>query len=227
MPAVFPPPRPPVIAVTAATGNIGRVLWPALADAGEAVRLLVRKPLAAADDRRSVETVVVDLDRPDTLVMALAGADRLFLLSPGPDTSTQDAAAIGAAQEAGVRHIVLLSSLGVELGGVGGGRPHAPGEQVVRESGLDWTILRPSEFMTNTLWWMDEITARGTVSVPSAEGRIGYVDPADIAAVAAAALTVPGHAGSIHRLTGPAALTTAEAAAALPRCSGVPSSTST
>jgi uncharacterized protein YbjT (DUF2867 family) len=111
-----------MIAVTAATGNIGRVLWPALADAGEDVRLLVRKPLAAADDWPSVETVVVDLDRPDTLVTALAGADRLFLLSPGPDTPTQDAAAIGAAHEARVGHVVLLSSLGVELGGVGGAR---------------------------------------------------------------------------------------------------------
>ena len=118
--------------------------------------------------------------------------------------------------------MVLLSSLGVELGGVGGGRPHAPGEQVLRDSGLDWTILRPSEFMTNTLWWMDEIAARGTVSVPSADGRVGYVDPADIAAVAAAALTEPGHAGSIHRLTGPAALTTAEAAAALSEVLGRP-----
>jgi uncharacterized protein YbjT (DUF2867 family) len=88
--------------------------------------------------------------------------------------------------------------------------------------GLDWTILRPSEFMTNTLWWLDEIAARGTVSVPSADGRIGYVDPADIAAVAAAALTVPGHEKMIHRLTGPAALTTAEAAATLSDVLGRP-----
>lgn len=209
------PPKPIVIAIAAATGNIGRVLWPALAEAGKPVRLLVRNPLPAAEGDPGVETAVVDLDRPDTLVKALSGADRLFLLSPGPDTPAQDAAAIRAAHDAGVRHVVLLSSLGVELGGVGGGRPHAPGEQLLRDSGLDWTILRPNEFMTNTLWWVDEIAARGTVSVPSADGRVGYVDPADIAAVAAAALTVPGHEGAIHRLTGPKALTTAEAAAAL------------
>lgn len=138
---------------------------------------------------------------------------RLFLLSPGPDTPAQDGAAIAVAVRAGVEQVVLLSSLGVEAGGIGGGTAHAPGEQALTGSGLDFTILRPSEFMTNTLRWLSEITARATVSVPTGHGRVGFVDPADIAAVAFAALTEPGHTGRTYRLTGPELLSTADAAA--------------
>ena len=70
------------------------------------MRLLVRDPVAVANDRRNVETAVVDLNHPETLVAALGGADQLFLLSPGPDTPAQDAAAIAAAKRASVRHVV-------------------------------------------------------------------------------------------------------------------------
>ncbi len=186
-----------------------------LAAAGAPARLLVRaqETVTAASAGSTQQVVAADLDRPDTLDAALAGVTGLFLLSPGPDTPAQDAAAIAAAGRAGVRHIVLLSSLGVDLGGVGGGRAHAPGEGLLTASGLDWTILRPNEFMTNTRGWLPEITARGTISVPSGAGKVGYIDPADIAAVAFAALTESGHGGKVYRLTGPETLSAAEVAA--------------
>lgn len=66
--------------------------------------------------------------------------------------------------------------------------------------------------MTNTLGWLPEITARGTISVPTGDGKVGFVAPGDIAAVAFAALTRPGHAGKTYRLTGPETLSTAEVA---------------
>ncbi len=204
-----------MIAITAANGNIGRHLTQMLVAVGAPARLLVRgQDIANAATAGGVlQVVAADLDRPDTLDAALAGVTHLFLVSPGPDTPAQDAAAIAAAQRAGVRHIVLLSSLGVELGGVGGGRAHAPGEGLLTASTMDWTILRPNEFMTNTRGWLPEITARGTISTPSGAGKVGYIDPADIAAVAFAALTASGHTGKIYRLTGPETLTTAEVAA--------------
>ena len=202
-----------MIAITAAGGNVGRHLAGMLGTAGTPARLLVRERANTGTFGGTLEAVEADLDRPEALDAALAGITQLFLLSPGPNTPAQDAAAITAAQRAGVQHIVLLSSLGVEVGGVGGGRPHAPGERLLTDSGLGWTILRPSEFMSNTRGWLPEIAARGTVSVPSGDGKVGYVDPADIAAVAFAALTSPGHAGKTYRLTGPEALSIAEVAA--------------
>lgn len=201
-----------MIAVTAASGNVGRPLTRMLAEAGKSARLLVRDQEAADKLGSAVDVVPADLDSPASLDAALAGVTSLFLLSPGPNTPAQDATAIAAAQRKGVKHIVLLSSLGVELGGIGGGRAHAPGEELLKASGLDWTILRPSEFMTNTRIWLPEIMARGTVSVPSGAGVVGYIDPADIAAVAFVTLTTSGHVGQTYRLTGPETLSVAEAA---------------
>ncbi|GAC1533458.1 MAG: SDR family oxidoreductase [Herpetosiphon sp.] len=201
-----------MIAITGANGNIGRHLTQALGTAGIPARLLMRQQSRTATSDGRLEVAVADLDRPETLDMALAGITQLFLVSPGPNTPAQDAGAIAAAQRAGVHHIVLLSSLGVELGGIGGGKAHAPGEDILARSGLDWTILRPSEFMTNTLGWLPEVTARGTISAPTGNGRVGFIDPADIAAVAFAALTVSGHVGKTYRLTGPETLSTADVA---------------
>ena len=200
------------IALTAATGNVGRQLSRLLADAGIPARLLVRDPSSAGNGSDLTELTAVDLDDTASLEAALTGVTRLFLLSPGPDTPAQDTRAIAAAQRTGVEHVVLLSSLGIEAGGIGGGRPHAPGEQRLDESGLSHTILRPSEFMTNTLGWLPEIQARGTISVPTGTGRVAFVDPADIAAVAFAALTDDAHSGRTYRVTGPEALTTADIA---------------
>ena len=204
-----------MIVVTGARGNIGRPLTSLLATAGLPTRIVVRASDAPGPLAPGQEVVVADLDRPQTLDAALTGATHLFLLSPGPDGPHQDAGAVAAAQRAGVRHVVLLSSLGVERGGIGGGEAHAPGDELLRASDLEWTVLRPSEFMTNTRWWLPEITARGTISVPTGGGKVGFVDPADIAAVAFAALTAPGHTGQIYRLTGPEALSTDEIAAQL------------
>ena len=211
-----------MIAITGATGNIGRKLTDMLAGTDVPIRLLVRDMPQAGTGHDKMEAVQVDLNRSETLDAALAGVNRLFLLSPGPDTPAQDAAAISAAQRAGVSHIVLLSSLGIEAGGIGGGRPHAPGEQIVKDSGLDWTILRPSEFMTNTLGWVKEAKAQGTISVPSGEGKIGFVAPADIAAVAFAALTGSGHEGKTYRITGPESLSAGDIAQRISEVIGAP-----
>lgn len=204
-----------MILVTGATGNVGRHLLDGLAAADVPARVLVRDPARLSGPHDHLEIVTGDLDVPATLAPAMDGVGRVFLLAPGPDVPAQDAAVIGAAADAGVEHVVMVSSLGAELGGIAGGRPHLPGEALLRESGLAWTLLHPSEFMTNTLWWRDTITGTGSIFVPTGTGRIGFIDPADIAAVAAHVLTTDGHHGRTYRLTGPAALTTADVAAHL------------
>lgn len=210
-----------MIVVTGPNGHIGRPLLGQLAEAGAPARALSRNPARVDDHGGRVEVVRADLDQPDTLAAALDGATRLLMLSPGPNVPAQDAALIDAAVRAGVSHVVMVSSLGVDLGGIAGGGPHIPGEARLRESGLAWTLLRPSEFMTNALNWRGMISSAGALLLPTGDGRVGFIDPVDIAAVAARALTEDGHAGRIHRLTGPAALTLAEVAAALGEALGI------
>ncbi|MDQ6740141.1 MAG: SDR family oxidoreductase [Actinomycetota bacterium] len=214
---------PGVILVTAPTGHIGQHVVRQLAEWGQPTRVLVRDPARYEAPGRTVEVVQGDLDQPATLEPAFRGVSKLFLLSPGPDVPAQDAALVQAAQRARLDHVVMLSSLGAELGGIAGGRPHMPGERLLQESGVPWTILHPSEFMSNTLWWTGSIQAQGAIFAPTGTGRVGFIDPADIAAVAAHVLTTPNHEGRTYRLTGPEALSTADIAERISAVSGKPS----
>ncbi|GAA3607209.1 NAD(P)H-binding protein [Nonomuraea rosea] len=148
------------------------------------------------------ERVVADLSDPATLPPAFAGADRLFLLTPGIGLD-HTRHAVAAAQSAGVRHIVHLSSFNV-LGDPmpAMGRWHHEREQAIRASGISATFLRPGGFMTNAFDWLPTIRQAGCVLDPAGPGRYAPIDPADIAAVAALALTGDGHEGQEYVLTG-------------------------
>jgi uncharacterized protein YbjT (DUF2867 family) len=87
-------------------------------------------------------------------------------------------------------------------------------ERAVRESGLDWTFLRPRAFMANALRWLPQLREGDTVRVQFPDVPAACIDPADIAAVAALALA-GGHEGRVHELTGPVAMRPAEQVAVL------------
>jgi (4-alkanoyl-5-oxo-2,5-dihydrofuran-3-yl)methyl phosphate reductase len=79
----------------------------------------------------------------------------------------------------------------------------------VSGSGVPWTFLRPTNFASNSLAWAPAVKASGTVRAPIGEFRYAVIDPRDIASVAVAALTEPGHQGKAYPLTGPEALSVA------------------
>jgi uncharacterized protein YbjT (DUF2867 family) len=90
----------------------------------------------------------------------------------------------------------------------------------VRESGVGWTFLQPDSFMSNTLQWVPQLRAGDVVRAPFAGVRIATIDPYDVAAVAAAALTTGDHAGRSYRLSGPESLLPADRVAILGRVLG-------
>ncbi|MCX4756264.1 SDR family oxidoreductase [Kitasatospora purpeofusca] len=203
-----------MIVVTGATGNVGRELVRTLVGAGEQVTAVSRRPgpLPAG-----VRHVPADLADPESLRPALDGATALFLLVAGE--APQEI--LRLARSAGVRRVVLLSSQGV------GTRPevygHAAGfEEAVRESGLDWTVLRSGGLNSNAFAWADSIRADRTAAAPFAEVGLPTVDPADVASVAAATLREDGHTGRTYELTGPAAVTPRERAEAIGAALGTP-----
>jgi uncharacterized protein YbjT (DUF2867 family) len=191
-----------MILVTGATGNIGRELVHQLDELGVPFRILVRDPARAATLPERTERVVADLSDSATLPPAFAGVDRLFLLTPGIGLD-HTRHAVAAAQSAGVRHIVHLSSFNV-LGDPmpAMGRWHHEREQAIRASDIPATFLRPGGFMTNAFDWLPTIRQAGYVLDPVGPGRYAPIDPADIAAVAALALTGDGHQGQEYVLTG-------------------------
>ena len=199
-----------MLLVTGATGHIGRELARELDAKGAKFRALVRDPGRAAGLPERAERVIGNLGQPATLAPAFDGVDGLFLLVPGIGTD-HTAHALAAAQAAGLRRIVHLSSYAV----IGDpmpamGRWHHEREQMVRASGIPATILRPSGFMTNALDWLPTIREGGYVLDPVGPGRAAPIDPADIAAVAALVLTEDGHQGAEYALTGDQLLTVTE-----------------
>lgn len=211
-----------MIVVTGASGNVGRPLVEALARAGEKVTAVSRSPLPHDLPERA-RHVRADLADPATLGPALDGAEALFLLLAGEllGGGAPAAEVLAAAEVAGVRRVVLLSSQ------INGTRPAALShgrlrefEEAVRSSGLDWTILRPSGFASNAYAWSGTVRTRRTVIAPFADVALPVVDPADIAEVAAVVLRDEGHSGRTYELTGPAAVTPREQAAALSEALG-------
>jgi uncharacterized protein YbjT (DUF2867 family) len=200
--------------VTGATGNVGSEVVAALADSGAKVRALVRTPR----EMPGAETVVGDLDRPDTLTGALDGVRGIFLL-PG----YQDVAGmLVLAARAGVERVVLLSGGSAASGDLGNAvaRYMIESEQAVRESGLDWTFVRSGAFMSNALRWLPQLEAGDEVRVPFPTVRVAAIDPYDIAAVVAQALTTEGHHGRIHAVSGPESLLPEEQIAVLAKVLG-------
>jgi uncharacterized protein YbjT (DUF2867 family) len=211
----------PTIAITGATGNVGRALVGHLAAAGIAPRVLSRR--ADATWSSPVEHVVGDLADRDALARLFAGAERAFLFSTIDRDPAVDRGVLAAAAWAGVRHVVKLSSIGAggdsELSAIG--HAHRAREQDIAASGLGWTFLRPGFFMSNALQWRDQLRAGDTIAVPAADGPIVPISPRDIAEVASLALCDPdGHAGACYELTGAEAITAREQIAVLGRILG-------
>ncbi|MGI8425313.1 MAG: SDR family oxidoreductase [Actinomycetota bacterium] len=188
----------PLVLVTGASGNIGSKLVNELLDVDANVRVFVRDPAKSAHLDGRVQVAVGDFQNAPTVASALEGVDRAFLLAVDPK---HEADFIEAAKVAGVSQLVQLSSGGVPFG-VGSGPLHTPGEHLLKESGLNWTILRPWEYMSNSFHWLETIRSQSSIFEPTGQGKIAPIDPADISAVAARVLTSGGHEVRTYELTG-------------------------
>ena len=210
-----------MILVIGATGTVGSEVVRQLVATGERPRALVRDPATARQRLGDqVEHVVGDLDRPETIAAALAGVDRVFLLTTQSSRQPQwERAVIGAAARAGVGQLVKLSVFRAnEQSPLQVARQHGQAERVLAQSGLAATILRPVFFMQNLLAMVHD----GAIATAAGDGRVAMVDARDIAAVAVATLTGGGHAGKTYTLTGPQALSFYQVASVLSRQTGRP-----
>jgi uncharacterized protein YbjT (DUF2867 family) len=189
------------------------VLGDQLAKAGAPVRALIRRDEDRVRLPGGAEGFVGDLNDPRSLAGALEGVSAAHLLA-GYDGLAE---LLAAMRDAGVRRVTLQSSSAAPGGDTTNAvaRYHILSERAIRDSGLGWTFLQPNSFMTNALRWLPQLRAGDTIRLPFADVPIAMIDPADIAAVAVAALTTDRHEGRAYRLTGPESLLPAEQVAIL------------
>ncbi|MFE1908651.1 NAD(P)H-binding protein [Streptomyces gardneri] len=201
------------ILVTGATGKTGGRVVDRLRARGLPVRVASRtgEPRFDWHDRATWDS-------------ALDGVRAVYLVPVDGELLTRPF--VERAVELGVERVVLLSGRGVDVPGYSGeaniaGATHVDGESAVRGSGTAWTILRPAWFAQNFSegLFRDAVLA-GELRLPAGGGAVSFVDADDIAAVAVAALTEDGHAGQTYELSGPRALTLAQAVAAIAAATG-------
>jgi uncharacterized protein YbjT (DUF2867 family) len=211
------------VLVAGATGTTGSALVQPLSQRGVPVRVMVRRAADATRVGATLESAVVaDFDDPDSLTEAVHGVSRAYLVTPSSEAAeAQQTRFAEIAADAGVELLVKLSQYAAdEASPVRFLRYHAAVERRIRELGLGFTFLRPNLYFQGLLAFSRPIATEGRFFAPIGNARISAVDIRDIADVAAAALTEQGHAGQTYTITGPAAISHGEIAAALSRATG-------
>lgn len=201
------------ILVVGATGVVGSELVKQLAATGRRFRALVRSEAKTRSLPSLAEPVIGDLLTPGTLARAFEGAKRVFILSPPTaDMEKMVTNAFLAAREAGATHIVYLSAFGAGTLEAPHWHAHGANEKRLSTLGLDWTVLRPTRFMTHAPYAWAPVFERGLLLEGGGAGIFPMIDPADIAAVALRALTEDSHQGQTYELTSDDAYTAADLA---------------
>lgn len=216
-----------MIVVTGATGKLGRLAVEELLKKTPpgALAAVVRAPEKAADlAARGVQIRQGDYARPETLVSALAGAEKVLFISSNEvgQRTAQHAAVIDAARRAAPRLLAYTSLLHADTSRMGLAAEHKATEAAIRASGLPFVFLRNGWYLENYTENLAPALQHGAILGSAGSGRVAAATRADYAAAAAAVITGAGHEGKTYELAGDVAFTMAELAAEVSRQAGKP-----
>ena len=206
----------PNILITGATGNIGKELTKYLSQKQIPFRAMVRSLKDASDLAAlpGAELIEANFDDIKSIEKALSGIEKAFLLTNSSELAEQQQSNfVAVAKLAGLKHIVKLSQWAADINSpVRFLRYHAAVEQLIRNSGMTYTFLRPNLFMQGLLGFRDTIINQNQFFGSIGDAKISMIDVRDIAAVAGEALTGEGHKNKTYDLTGPESLSHSEMA---------------
>jgi NAD(P)H dehydrogenase (quinone) len=218
------------IIISGAAGHLGELTTEALLARGvrpDRIILVSRTPERLAHYASLGASVRYgDFTKPESLRRAFAGGTRMLLISIGLDSGPRPIAhqhAIDAAIAAGVRQIAYTSFVALSRGDRSGiGADHYRTEEILRASGVAWTMLRNSIYMEELIPQAARMLAQGRATIPAHENPIAYVAREDCAQAAAAVLTTPGHDNKVYDITGPELIGVRQVAAAASSVTGKP-----
>jgi NAD(P)H dehydrogenase (quinone) len=214
-----------MIVVTGATGKLGRHVIEQLLTKVPAAQIVaaVRNPQkAAALAARGVQVRQADYSKPETLGPALAGAERVLLISSSEvgQRVPQHQAVVDAARKAGVRLLAYTSILRADTSRLALAGEHKATEQLIRAAGLPFVFLRDSWYIENYTENLAPALQHGALVGSAGEGRIAAATRADYAAAAVTVLSGTGHENKVYELAGDTPFTMAELAAEVSRQTG-------
>jgi uncharacterized protein YbjT (DUF2867 family) len=207
-----------LILVIGGRSKIGAALTGELLGRGQQVRALVRASEPTGSLPAAAQIVTGDLADEGSLVTAMEGIEKVFLLSsPQPDAVRWHRNAIDAARRSDVQLLVRSSIIGADRESEAEFiSAHTASDRYLIDSGLPYVIVRPNLFLQNIPEsTIPSIDVSGNFYANAGEARLSMVDTRDVAAVAAVVLTEPGHAGARYDVTGPEALSYSDVAARL------------
>ena len=195
------------IAITGATGQLGSIVIEKLLLQTETNNIvaLVRNPANATHlTAQNIEVREFDYDRPETLVPALSGIDKLLLISANEvgRRTPQHKAVIDAAKVAGVPYLAYTSLLRADTSPLGLAQEHRETEKLIQDSGLRYTFLRNNWYSENYLAGVAHTIEIGTLFGAAQDGRISSASRIDYAEAAAKVLTSTGHDNQTYELAG-------------------------
>ena len=215
-----------MIAVTGATGHLGRMVIAALLKKvpPSGIIAVVRNGDKAKDlAALGVQVRLADYNQPQAWDAALKGADKVLLISASEvgKRVKQHRSVIDAAKRAGVKLLAYTSILRADTSPLGRlAAEHKETEGLIRASGVPFTLLRHSWYIENYTAGIANALAQGAIYGCAGEGRISAATRADYAEAAVVVLTTENQAGRVYELAGDTAFTLAELAAELSRQSG-------
>lgn len=211
------------ILVLGATGNTGSEVVKQLKEAGADFGIMARSADAANKLGLNPNQVrVSNYDDVEAMTKALEGVKKIYVAMPvHPSNQQWIENTVAAAKTAGVELIVKLSGMGAKAdAGSEIIRTHVLTDDIVKESGIAYTIVQPNSFFQNLYGSLPTINAMGQFFLPLAQAKQSVIDIRDVAAVIVTALTQSGHENQTYLISGPEALTFAEQAAILTEVSG-------
>ena len=217
-----------MIAVTGATGHLGRLAIESLLERGVPADQIVAIARSAEKARgladRGVQVRLADYSRPEELAAALQGVDKLLLISASEvgQRLAQHRNILAAARQAGVKLIAYTSILHADTSRMQLAGEHRATEELIRASGIPFVLLRNGWYLENYTDNLAPALEHGALLGSAGEGRVSAAARADFAEAAAVVVTEDGHANRVYELAGDEAFTLSELADIISRESGKP-----